>query len=343
MDQIRKFVKEAHVALGMSREHASTVSDVFVRATLRGVGHHDIHDLPGRLKTYKNGDVNVNADIQLLSGYGGMERYDGDNGSGELGCAFITNRAYELAQIHGIGFCTIRHSNHFLASAPYTEMAAEKGTLGVLYTRTPPSLSNPQGTAKVVGTSPMGFAAPTNREYPIMLDVCLSYLSFGVLNDLVQKNEKVPGHWGKDSQGNSTTDPNEIKEGGHRLPIGGHKGFGLAMLTEILTGVLSGGQIIDQENPNTNGSYGMYSHTAIAFKADALMPIEEFRQRTTEMIERMENRDPDMHIPGQGSYRSKKEIEAENGINLSADFIHKLNSWANDLNIDSIENDSFNT
>jgi LDH2 family malate/lactate/ureidoglycolate dehydrogenase len=103
LGQLRIFLKDAHMALGMSREHAEKVSDVFMRATLRGVGHHDIYDLPGRLKAFKNGDVNVNASFTQLSKYEAMESYDGDNGSGELACAFITERAGELAQQYGLG------------------------------------------------------------------------------------------------------------------------------------------------------------------------------------------------------------------------------------------------
>jgi LDH2 family malate/lactate/ureidoglycolate dehydrogenase len=335
IEKLRSFVQAIHVASGMNQEHADIVADVFVRASLRDVAHHDIYDLPGRLEAYKSGDMNANANFQQLSKYEAMERYDGDNGSGELACAFIMDRATSMAEQYGMGFCTIRNSNHYLAAGPYNEMAAEKGFVNILYTRTPPSLSNPEGTAKVVGTCPMGFAAETNREYPVLLDVCLAYLANSAINEKVANNQSVPSHYGKDKHSNPTTDPAAIKEG-FRLPIGGHKGFGLAILCEILTGVFSGGQIIDEANPVKKGTYGIFSHTAIAFKADGLMSMEEFKNRTTEMLDRMENRDPNLHIPGSGLYKSKRKIEVENGIHLDEKLVEKLNQRAQELGVHAL-------
>ncbi len=123
------FVVALSQAAGMSAANAAILADVYVRSTLRGVGHHDICDLPLRIAAFREGRMNPDPRITPCGGSDAVEAWDGDNGPGELCAVHVVQRAQALASCHGIGLATIRSSNHFLAAAPYVQMAAERGYL----------------------------------------------------------------------------------------------------------------------------------------------------------------------------------------------------------------------
>lgn len=330
-----KFIFESLISVGLSELHANWIREVNIRATLRGAGHHDINNYPDRLDSLIEGKINVVPEIQLINSFEAMECYDGNNGPGEVCSTFIMERCKLLADQHGIGFCTIINSNHFLAAAPYVEKAAEEGYLAILYTRGSPLMGAPNRKERVISACPMGFAAPSSKEYSFMMDMCLTYASGELLEAKIKAGEKVPPYWGVDVNGNATSDPDLIKNGGTRAPIGGHKGFALSMLAEIFTGILSGGQVIDEPSPLT-GRTGTASQAAIIFKLQGLMPLDHFKQRVTDMIDRIEARAQGIHIPGQGSYHSKVNINREQQITLEANLIERLNKQAEKLGINTL-------
>ncbi|TVY07526.1 Ldh family oxidoreductase [Paenibacillus cremeus] len=318
-------------AIGLNEENAATVTEVFLRATYRGVGHHDVYELPGRLAGLEAGKVKANPSITRINKYHALENYEGDNGLGELCGMFIMRRAEQLADEYGIGLCAIRNTHHLLASTPYVEAAADNGYISYIVTRGTPTMGAPGRIEKVIGTSPMGYAIPTESGNHIMFDACLAYASNGVLAEKAAAGVSVPSYWGLDSEGRATEDPAAIAKG-TRQPIGAHKGFGLTILGEILTGILSEGQIIDEQQPGT-GLVGMPSHTAICIKADGLLGQRQLTQRTTEMANRMEARAAGLQLPGQRSARSRKQIISKGTIELRPDLVKKLNEWAIKLGV----------
>lgn len=333
---IKKIMYDLLCAVGMNHENAEIFTDVYMRATLRGVGHHDIYDILGRISSFYNKKVNPNPEIQLSSKFEALESYDGNNGPGELCCPFIIKKGMELAEKHGIGFCTIKNSNHFLSAAPYVEKAAEEGYLAMIFTRTFPCMGIPGGSKNLIGNAPMGFATETDHGYSLMLDICLAYASYGNLNAMAAAGESVPGNWGADAAGKPTTDPAAISHGGVPYTIGGHKGFGLALMVEVLTGILSGGQIIDEINPIFGESAGIYSQTAIVIKVDGLIPMETYRAKVSEMIERINAKSPGVRIPGQASFEKKSRFEDAGSIQLKLELIDKMNEWAKKLGIEPL-------
>jgi LDH2 family malate/lactate/ureidoglycolate dehydrogenase len=244
---------------------------------------------------------------------------------------FVMKRAEELAAVHGIGFCSIRNTNHILASSPYVEVAAEDGYVGYIITRGAPTMGAPGRKEKVIGTSPMGYAIPTDKGYPLMFDACIAYASNGLLHELAKAGESVPPYWGLDAAGQPTTSPAEISKG-TRLPIAGHKGFGITILGEVLTGILSEGQIIDEPQPGT-GAVGMPSHTAICFNVDALLGPGKLRERATEMVDRMNARADNLQLPGQRSYAKKVKFLESGEFELDDELVGKINTWAQKLNV----------
>lgn len=337
LPDLKKFIFELTVASGMNRTNAEIFTDIYIRATLRGVGHHDVYDLPGRISAFHEKIINPDPQINLISSFGALESYDGNNGPGELCCSHILNRSIELAKKHGIGLSTIKNSNHFLSAAPYVEKGSEQGFFTMIFSKTNPVMGFSGMPKKIIGNCPMGFSAPTVDEAPLLLDICLAYASYGALDAKAKSGESVASHWGTDASGNPATDPAKIMNNGVPYAIGGHKGFGLALFTEILTGVLSGGQLLGEPNTQFKKGSGIYSQTAIAIKVDAMAPAKEFDNRVSTLVERLNAHAPGIHIPGQSSYKNKKRILADGKILLDPHLIDKLNALATTLGVDPLK------
>lgn len=184
---------------------------------------------------------------------------------------------------------------------------------------------------KVIGTSPMGYAIPTNKGYPVMFDACIAYASNGLLHDLAKAGESVPPYWGLDAAGQPTTNPAEISKG-TRLPIAGHKGFGITILGEVLTGILSEGQVIDEPQAGT-GLVGMPSHTAICIDVDALIGTGQLKKRASEMVDRMSARAENLQLPGQRSFANKMMILATGKVDLEESLIQKINDLTRKMDV----------
>jgi len=330
---LRRVIAALAAKLGMSAANAATFADVYMRATLRGVGHHDVHSLCDRLASLRRGHLNPDPDIRLQAGHGAAERYDGDNGPGELCSAFATERAAQLADRYGIGLCAVSSSNHFLAAAPYVEKAAEQGYLAIVLSRARPIMGVASSGARILGNSPFGFATATGRGHPLLMDACLAHASVGTLEMMRAEGRSVPPCWGAGETGEPTTDPGVILDRGTSYPIGAHKGFGLALLMETLTGVLAEGALLAELNPRHPGGHGVHSQTAIVIRPDALMPQARFRQRVDALLDGIEAEAPGVRIPGKSSHANRMQAERAGTIMLIGGLVDEINRWAGELGV----------
>ncbi len=302
---------------GLKEKYCNWVTEIFMRATYRGVGHHDIYSLPGRIKNINEGRINKNPDIIKTAKFNALEIYDGDNGLGELNCYFITDRSLELADKYGLGLVSIKNSNHFLAAAPYVELAAEKGYLSLIFS----SVGMAMGigdSPKIIGNGPMGYSTQS-KNANILFDICMAYSSYGKLNAKKKAGEKTPKYWGKDKKGNYTEQPAEIINGGVPLPIGEHKGFGLSLMIELITSILAEGDIgLDKKENNS----GTYTHSIITIKPETVS--DKYKDNIDKLINDMKNKYPQLHIPGEGSYNNKEEIQEKGYFELEESLLNKL-------------------
>lgn len=331
LKELSRLTRDLLIAAGMGAGQAETVTEIYMRSTLRGVGHHDIYSLPGRVEAMRSGKINPRPQIEKLSGIGACAVYSGDNGPGELLCAYITDRACELADHYGIGLCAVRDSNHFLGSAPYVQRAADRGYLAMVFTRAEPGMGTHALPARIMGNNPMGFASPAGEDQ-IMLDVCCAYASYGELSARMKRGEAVPEGWGLDKDGADTRDPGAILQGGVPLAMAEHKGFGLALLIELLTGALTGGQVIDEKNEKF-GSGGTLSHTAIVIKPGAVTPDGTFSERVKTIGKRLRDKRPDARLPGQRSNEVSRLLAASGDVALRPEFVERLNALAQQLQV----------
>lgn len=319
-------------ASGLGDEQAAQAVEVFLRAHRRGVGHHDLSFLPQRLRWLKEEGVNPRPELTLVSSYGATEVWDGDQGLGEVCCTHVTRRSMELARKHGIGFASVRRSNHFLAAAPYAEMGAEEGFFLLVFSNTDPCMAAPGGVSNIIGNDPMGYGIGRTGAPPLILDICMAYSSLGNLRALAAAGEKVPAYWGTDRTGQSTSDPQAILEGGSVSPMGRHKGFGLALMTEILTGVLSGGSTGNQVR--RGGGINTHNQAAIAFHLEAFGGAGEVQDRVQDLSLRLQAQEKNLRLPGERAAVAMGETQ-EKGFALPEELVTELKNWSQHLGVQS--------
>lgn len=307
---------------GMPESDAEVLTDVYMRASYRGVGHHDVYDLFSRFKALTNGRINKTPELKCVVEAGAMEVWDGDYGLGELCCHHITRRSMALAKEHGIGFATIRNSNHFLAAAPYVEMADDEGYLSIVMSKSPSGISLPGADKNIIGNNPFGFAAG-HGDGQVLFDICNAYSSYGKMKQMAADGDVIPEYWGNDKEGNPTTNPQDVLDSGLYMPMANHKGFGLAIMIELFSAVIGGGVILNQ-NEDESGMKGPYTQTAITIDVSKLMPEADYRERVAFMVERFRELYPDIYIPGERSVRVRQEIEERGYFEIEDDMLERL-------------------
>lgn len=335
ISNLHRYVYDLMERQGLPDSDCETMANIYVETTLRGVGHHDIHNLLSRIEALRSGQIQAKPTFQKLASFGGLERWDGDNGLGEVINHFSMQRAIDMAKEHGMGLCAMRNSNHYLCSAPFVTQAARQGCIGLIIAKGVPTMGMPGIQGNLVGQSPVGFAFPVGGREPVMLDICLAYASGEQLLQRAYHNVPVPPWWGVDRNGESTTDASELLKG-TKYPIGEHKGFGLAILCELLTGVMSGGLILDQDAGCKNIASRSTSHTAIAIRTDALLSAQEYATRSQELILRIQARASDVYIPGDSSWEKQKAFEKAGAIPLEESLLKTLNGYAQEFCIEPL-------
>ena len=335
ISDLHRYVYDLMERQGLPDSDCETMANIYVETTLRGVGHHDIHNLPSRIEALRSGQIQAKPTFQKLASFGGLERWDGDNGLGEVINHFSMQRAIDMAKEHGMGLCAMRNSNHYLCSAPFVTQAARQDCIGLIIAKGVPTMGMPGIRGNLVGQSPMGFAFPVGGREPVMLDICLAYASGEQLVQRANHNIPVPSWWGVDRNGAPTTSAAELLKG-TKYPIGEHKGFGLAILCELLTGVLSGGLILDQDADLEGIASRSTSHTAIAIRSDALLSEEEYAVRSQELIQRIQARASGVHIPGDASWEKQKAFERSGTVSLEEPLIETLNGYAREFHIEPL-------
>ena len=323
------FCTRAFAALGMPDESAIAVTEVFLRAQWKQQGHHDLSYLPQRLEWLKSGLVNATAVPEVVEDLPGLSVFDGGNCLGELGCSVIVRHAMEKAATAGISLATIRRSNHYLAGGPYAEMAAERGFLALVFSSTDKTMASPMGGEAIIGNNPLSAGVPLDDRH-FVLDMCMAYSSLGTLKKNLALGTRLPDYAGFDSEGRPSGDPERILGGGSLAPLGGHKGWGLALLVELLTGGINGGAM-GLDIP-TGGGIGGHSQTVILINLGLLGSSSELGARFSEMLENMKIGHPGIRYPG-SRRPAWKDADMQEDCGLNAAVLDQLHKWSIELGL----------
>ena len=351
VDRLKQFVIDLFLAAGVPQNDATTIADAMIAQEVRGNTTHGIRSVDMNLRGLVAGRIKPKPDHIFLSDHGMTAVLDGDHGVGIVGCMKGMRHAIKKAQSGakakegsgggGIGMVIVVRNNHSLAATPYTLEATKAGMIGITFSNTKGSMGYPGTNARAIGNTPIGFGIPTACGDPILYDACLT-TSGGNLRQWIREGQQIPvSLQGLDPDGHPTTDPQLVLEGGTPLPIGGHKGAGLAILVEILTGVLGGAAFLSQITPrgqkDPTDKNNAVSHCCLAIDIKAFMPVSQFEARMMEFIADLKDNPladgtDQIRIPGERMAQTKREWET-NGIPLESDVQQKLTEWAQKLGV----------
>jgi len=326
------------LASGLTEADAARAANLMVATNLYGIDSHGALRLGIYVQRLKAGQINPRPRLSAIACFGALEVMDGDNGLGYLVGTAAMEQAVRLAEAHGVGVVAAAHSNHFGAAALYARQAARQGMIGLSLSNVQPNMVVPGGRAPVVGNNPFAVAVPMESDFPFVLDIALSQVAAGKLLLAAKKGEKIPLDWAADRDGRPTDDP-EKGFAGYLLPVGGYKGFGLALATDILCGVMAGSGFL-------NGVKGMYrdpaarsevGHLMCALNHRAVVGDSVWRERIDAfvgMVKATPMRDPkgEMLLPGEIEHRSRIKRLAE-GIPLPTALFDELNRLAREAGL----------
>jgi L-2-hydroxycarboxylate dehydrogenase (NAD+) len=283
-------------SVGVPSEHARMTADVLLASDLRGVESHGFAHLAdfyvGRIR---DGRVNARPDVRVIAESPATVTIDADRALGFVPGQIAMSKAIVKAKSVGVGMAAVRNSTHFGPGFFYAMMALPHEMIGWAFTTGGNIVIPPGGARRTYGSNVIAFAAPRREGWPFVLDMATSVVAGGKFEIAHRRGATVPEGWGLDPDGQPITDPEIYLRGGGILPLGGiplfgaWKGFGLAVMTDVLCGVLSG-----------NGASATVqrgaSHFFAAMRIDAFEPLNEFYDRMEEMIEKLRAA---MRLPGQ--------------------------------------------
>jgi ureidoglycolate dehydrogenase (NAD+) len=234
--KLTRFAAACLEKLGLGSADARLVAETLVESNLRGVDSHGVVRLPHYAKRLRNGTVNPRPKISVQRTGASIAVVEGDRGMGQLVAVRAMREAIFLAKESGLGAVGARNSSHCGACAWFVEMAVRKGMIGIALTHTD-AIMVPPGMKRIfLGSNPIAFGAPGARE-PVIIDMSTTHAAWGKVLVARQEGKSIPRDWGVDAQGKPATDAQQVVG---LAPTGGHKGYALALMIEILCAQLAG-------------------------------------------------------------------------------------------------------
>ena len=348
-DALHAFVVHALTAVGVDEAQARIVADVLVAADRRGIESHGV----ARLRWFyvdriRNGRIAARPQYTIERQTPASMLLDAGNGLGHPASHRAMISAIERARDSGIAFTAVRNSNHFGIAGYYAMMALEHDMIGICATDSAHFAAPTFGRAKMQGTNPFAFAIPAGEEPPFVLDFATTTVTYGKLEVYERKALVLKDGWAVDAQGRPTNDPAArhhgalLPLGGYGTANGGHKGYGLGALAEILTGVLAAGWFGNAltlvESPEAPS--GITSHFFGAIRIDAIRDVDEFKIEVDRELRMFKK---SAAAPGCERVYVAGEIEHENeianrrrGIPLLASVAADLDALADELAVERL-------
>jgi ureidoglycolate dehydrogenase (NAD+) len=340
-EQLERFCVEAMRRAGMTEADAATTADVLVTTDTWGTHTHGTKQLRNLLKNLRDGRMDVKAHAELVGEGAGWARFDGHASMPMPTSVQAMQTAIGKAQNTGIAISTVNNSGHYGAAGYYAWMATRKDMIGLSFTNVDPGVAVPGSRGSVLGTNPLAYAVPAGQEHPIILDIATSVVAASKIYALRQLGKPLPEGWITDGDGLPTTDPGQYPLAGALLPMAGHKGYGIGLLVEVLTGVLGGGAFGSDVRSWVFGDAEPVnqSHTFIAIHVGAFEPVAEFKERTDALIRQIKNapkaKGADrIWLPGEKEWEYRAEALAK-GIALPGDVRANLKGLAEDLGMNA--------
>jgi len=335
-DSLQAFMEEGFRTLGLPDDDARIFADALIFSELR---FHPGHGQGvKRLRRYheriSKGLVDPKARLEVIKESPALALLDAHNGIGTVAAARAMTMAIEKAKVCGIGQVIVRNSTHYGSSAVHAVQAAEAGCIGQSYTNAGPEMAPWGGREGAVGTNPWGIAAPTDMGFPVVMDIALTTAGKGMMQWQARSGQPMPLDWALTPEGLETDDPNAAMAGA-LLGIGQYKGYGLAFMTDVLTGVIGGGGF--GLTPYKDQAKLDVSHSLTAVDISWFMPLSEFHARMAEFAQMVKSRAlrpgfSEILLPGEQEARRVSRKSAA-GVPLEDVALIDLRALASELGI----------
>ena len=340
VQDLHAFCMRALRHVGVNQVHSQTVADVLVMTDTWGTFTHGTKLLPGYIKRFQGGGLKTDIEPVVVASGPAWSLVDGNSCFGHVVSTFAMNDAIARAKKSGIAYVGVRNSCHFGAAGYYAWLAAKEGLIGISMANDIPSVAAAGSRHSVTGSNPIAYAVPVGNGDPMLLDMAISTVAGGKVYAAYQRGESIPDHWIIDSEGRPSRDSSLYPASAALTPMANHKGYGIALLIETLSGLLTGASVTWQVgswlwgNDATPTNHG---HAFLAIDVATMMSPEKFASRINAMIDEI-HRAPTADgvervlIPHEREWNLRRKALVD-GILLPSDVVGKLEGLAKELNL----------
>lgn len=336
---LQQFIASVLAAEGMPDQDAQTVGAIMAQSDARGADAHGVFRLPAYVKRMRTGGFNLTPSMRVVEERASTAVLDGDNAMGHLVMKRATDMAIEKARKTGIGWVGARYSNHAGAAGIYARMPLEHGMIGMYFAVGSANHLPPWGgTDLLLSTNPIAIAVPGANRPPIVLDMATTTAAYGKIKAAAQRGEMMPEGWMVGKDGQPLLDPKRSDEG-FLLPIGGAKGYGLALMFGLLAGTLNGAafgrEVVDfNKDAKTRTNTGQ---AIAAIDISAFIPLERFQACVDDIWTQMKSSAlmpgfDQVRLPGEQSAATYAQ-RSQHGVPLHPELVNTLNALAQSANV----------
>ena len=333
VEELKELVLTILRGHGLREPDAQDVCEILVLADLFGLSTHGVLRLISYTERMRLGGIKVKPHIQVQAVAPALLRVDGDNGVGPLVGMRTLQAAMKAARETGVALALARGSNHFGPIAPYCHLAAQQGFATLIASNASLTITPWGGRQTRLGNNPIGWSVPRPGRDPVVLDMALSVAARGKIRSAAKAGQSIPEGWATDAQGQATTDPHEALKG-FLLPVGGHKGYGLAVMVDLFAGLLSGASYLtgvrswqdDPDKPQDLGHFFLVIDTARLGNSDWLL---ERMNDFVGIVHDTPAADPaqPVQLPGEREY-ARMHAQLEQGVGIAQDLYQQLQELA---------------
>ena len=297
IEKLREFCTRVFLHFGVPKKDAAQAAEVLACADLRGIDSHGVARMYSYFGMLSEGHINPKPKVKIVRSTASTATVDGDNGLGLVVGPQANRIAMDMAEKAGSAWVSVRNTNHFGIAGYYVLQALERDLIGWAMTNSTKLVAPLWGAERMLGTNPIAIAFPGKEEPPIVIDLATSAAAYGKIEIARRKGEPIPTGWAINRKGRNTTNPDELIDGGAMLPLGserdrgGHKGYALGMMVDILCGALSGANwgpfappfTLRQEIPKRSVGKGI-GHFLGAMRIDGFIDADEFKLQIDDYV-----------------------------------------------------------
>lgn len=336
--ELYRFAHEVFLAVGVPDTDATWVAETLVRADLQGLSSHGLSRMEAYVSGISRGKINAEPTMRMNPTGLVTTMVDGDNALGSVVARACMRVAGDAAQRFGVGVVTAKQANHAGILSIYSELATERGLIGLALSNAQPAIPPWGGRRAYFGTNPIAFAAPRTIQ-PLSIDMATSVVARGKIIQAAKRSEPIPDGWAMDEYGVPTTDASAALRGSIQ-PMAGAKGYGLALVVEVLSGVLSGANVGDtvgsiyDDTPGCPGT-GMFF---LAINPANFVGTHAFAQRMERLASEVHHNPvadgfEEVLLPGERRWRTSL-TRWKVGIPLSTDTVSEMEHLAQALEVE---------